>query len=74
MSEILTRVEVDCETGVSKIIPLTPAEIAELQERQAAAAAELEARAKAEADAAKAREALLKKLGITAEEAALLLG
>jgi hypothetical protein len=48
----------------------TPEEMAEIQEIQDAA----EAQASATADKAEAKEALLAKLGITAEEAALLLG
>lgn len=74
MSEILTKVIVDCSTGISEVVPLTAEEIADLEvARQAAedqrAAAEAEAEAKAVAKAA-----LLDKLGITAEEAQLLLG
>lgn len=74
MSEILTKVIVDCSTGISEVVPLTAEEIADLEVARKAAddqrkAAEAEAQAKAEAKAA-----LLDKLGITAEEAQLLLG
>ena len=73
MSERPTRVEVNCETGEQTVIELTDAEIAEME---AAAAAYAEAQAAAEAEAA-AKEAakadLLAKLGITADEAKLLL-
>jgi len=68
-----TKVIVNCETGVQEVIELTDAEIAELE---AAAAQAAEAQAAAEAEAAQkaiARQALLDKLGITQEEAALLL-
>jgi hypothetical protein len=69
----MDKVIVDCSTGETTVVPLTAEEIAELE----AAAAQAEAdRAVAEAEAAAketARQALLKKLGITAEEAALLL-
>ena len=68
-----TKVVVNCETGVQEVIELTDAEIAELE---AAAAQAAEAQAAAEAEAAQkaiARQALLDKLGITQEEAALLL-
>ena len=73
MSERPTRVEINCETGEQTVIELTDAEIAELE----AAAAKAEAdRVAAEAEAA-AKEAakadLLAKLGITADEAKLLL-
>ena len=68
-----TRIEVNCETGEVQEIELTAEEVAALEaaaaEAQAAQeAAEEEARAKATAKAD-----LLEKLGITAEEAALLL-
>lgn len=68
-----TKVVVNCETGVQEVVELTDAEIADMQ-AAAAAAAEAQAAAEAEA-AAKAAEkdALLAKLGITAEEAKLLL-
>jgi hypothetical protein len=69
-----TRIEINCETGVESIIELTDAEVAEM----AAQAAIAEAK-QAEEDAAAevratAKAALLDRLGITADEAALLLG
>jgi hypothetical protein len=69
-----TRIEVNCETGEVLEIELTDAEVAEL-----AYQAELAADAKAEedriaGDKAEAKAALLERLGITADEAALLLG
>ncbi len=64
----------NCETGEQTVRDLTPEEIAE-REAQAAAYAEQQAAAEAEAAAkAEARAALLDRLGITADEAALLLG
>ena len=69
----MDKVIVDCSTGETTVVPLTAEEIAELE--AAAAQAESDRKA-AEAEAAAketARQALLKKLGITAEEAALLL-
>lgn len=68
-----TRIEVNCETGEVQEIELTAEEVAALEaaaaEAQAAQeAAEEEARAKATAKAD-----LLAKLGITEEEAKLLL-
>jgi len=69
----MDKVIVDCSTGETTVVPLTAEEIAELE----AAAAQAEAdRLAAEAEAATkaaARQALLDKLGITQEEAALLL-
>jgi len=70
----MIRIEHNVETGEIKEIELTAEEIKDIQERQELAAirnaaAEAEAQVKAEAKAA-----LLDKLGITAEEARLLLG
>lgn len=69
----MDKVIVNCETGEQTVVPLTAAEIAELEAAAAKAeqdrlAAEAEAAAKA---AAKAD--LLERLGITEEEAQLLL-
>lgn len=68
-----TRIEIDCSTGEVKEIELTDAEVAEL-----AYQAELAAEAKAEeeriaAEKAVAKAALLDRLGITEDEAKLLL-
>ena len=68
-----TRVEVNCSTGVTSIIDLTDAEIAEM-EVAALAAADQRAAQEAEAAAkATAKAALLERMGLTADEAALLL-
>ena len=76
MSEELTKVIVDCSTGVQSIVPLTAEEIAQ---REINIAAAEEARAAREADeAAKAalKESAKAKLiagqPLTAEEAAVL--
>jgi hypothetical protein len=69
-----TKIVVDCSTGEVSEIELTAEEVAQ---READAKAYAEAKAQEEADAAaKAADkaALLERLGITAEEAALLLG
>jgi len=69
----MEKVIVDCSTGETTIVPLTAEEIAELE---AAAAQAEQDRLAAEAEAATkaaAKQALLDKLGITQEEAALLL-
>ena len=73
MSDTPTKVIVDCTTGITEVLPLTAQEIADMETAKVAAedqrvAAEAEAAIKAQAKAA-----LLDKLGITAEEAALLL-
>jgi phage gp29-like protein len=69
-----TRIEVNCTTGEVLEIELTDAEVAEL-----AYQAELAADQKAEddriaAERAVAKAAVLDRLGLTADEAALLLG
>jgi hypothetical protein len=73
MSDTPTKVVVDCSTGITEVLPLTEAEIADMETARLAAedqrqAAEAEAAAKAEAKAA-----LLDRLGITEDEAKLLL-
>jgi hypothetical protein len=68
-----TKIVVDCSTGQVSEIELTAEEVAQ---READAKAQREADAKEDADKAAAEVAkaeLLAKLGITAEEAALLL-
>ena len=73
MSETLTKIIVDCSTGVVAEVPLTGEEIAQREaDAQAAAARKHEEDAQAAADA-EAKAALLTKLGITADEAKLLL-
>ena len=68
-----TRIEINCETGEESIIELTDAEVAELA-YQAELAAEKKAEEDAQAEAnAAAKAALLDRLGITADEAKLLL-
>ena len=68
-----TAIEVNCETGEVTERPLTADEIAANEAAAAQAEADrLAAEAEAEAKAA-AKADLLAKLGITAEEAALLL-
>jgi hypothetical protein len=73
MADTPTKVVVNCSTGITEVIPLTEAEIADLETARVAAedqrkAAEAEAAVRAEAKAE-----LLDRLGITAEEAKLLL-
>ena len=69
-----TRIEINCETGVESIIELTDAEVAEMAAQAAIAEARrAEEDAQAAADAT-AKAALLERLGITAEEAKLLVG
>lgn len=72
MSEVLTKVVVDCATGEQSVLPLTAEEIAQ---READAAAFAEEQAAREAEAAAAAEAKasgiakLLALGLTEDEA-----
>jgi hypothetical protein len=69
-----TRVEVNCTTGETSIIELTDAEIAQMEADAAAAETQRQADEKAAADKATARAAIFDRLGLTADEAAILLG
>jgi hypothetical protein len=73
MSETLTKIVVNCETGVVAEIPLTGEEIAQREADAQALAAKKHEEEVAAAEAAEAKDALLTKLGITADEAKLLL-
>ena len=73
MSETLTKIVVNCETGVTEELPLTAEEIAQREADAAAFAAEQAAKEAKAAEDAAAKDALLAKLGITADEAKLLL-
>jgi hypothetical protein len=75
MSEKLTKVVVNCATGVAEVIELTAQEIAQRDQDAAAAAEERsirEAQEMAKAVAKAAAEAKLAALGLTAEEIAAL--
>lgn len=70
-----TKIVVDCSTGVSTEVELTPEEVAQLEADNAAYAAEKAAREAEEAAKAEAKasaEAKLAALGLTAEEIAAL--
>lgn len=75
MSDTPTKVIVDCSTGITEVLPLTAAEIADLETARLAAedqraAAEAEAAAVAAAKAS--AEAKLAALGLSADEIAAL--
>ncbi len=70
----MDKVIVNCSTGEQTVVPLTDEEIAELEAAAAKAEADRKAAENAAADKAAARQAILDKLGLTAEEAAVLLG
>jgi hypothetical protein len=73
MAESLTKLVVNCETNESQVIKLTAAEITEINKTAAASKIRLETEAAEAQSKATAKAELLAKLGITAEEAALLL-
>ena len=68
-----TRLEVDCSTGLQRVVDLTDAEIAQLEADAQAAAAKKHEEEVAAQEAAAKKAALLAKLGITEDEAKLLL-
>ena len=69
-----TRIEVNCTTGEVLEIELTDEEVAQREADAKAAEAQRKADEKAAADKAVARAAILDRLGLTADEAAILLG
>ena len=69
-----TRVEINCTTGEQSIIELTDAEIADMATAAQAADDQQVAAEAGAAVKATAKTALLEKLGITEDEAKLLLG
>jgi hypothetical protein len=76
MSEVLTKVVVDCSTGISEVVPLSAEEIAQ-READALAFAEAEAERQAQAEAlatlkASAKAKLIAGEALTAEEADVL--
>jgi hypothetical protein len=73
----LTRLEVDCATGEQKVIELTAAEIAELDQMKAQAEADKAIRDAEEAAKASAKASALAKLaelGLTEDEAKAIAG
>lgn len=75
MSETLTKVIVDCSTGVSEILPLNAEEIEQYEKDLAdfaAQKAEQDAIVLAKAEAKASAEAKLSALGLTPEEIAAL--
>jgi hypothetical protein len=68
-----TKIIVNCETGEVTELELTAEEVAQREADATAYAAAKAAEDQAAADKATAKAALLTKLGITADEAALLL-
>ena len=74
MTEVPIKIEVNCATGIAVEVPLTAEEIAQREVDATNAEADRVAKEEAAAQAAIDKAALLVKLGITEEEAQLLLG
>ena len=77
MTEVLKKIVVNCETGVTEETPLTAEEIAQMEADRAAAETERlarEAEATAKATAKASAETKLKALGLSDAEVAALLG
>lgn len=70
----LTRIEIDCSTGEVTEVELTAEEIQQREDDRIAYEAAKAEEATAAALKAEAKAGLLERLGITAEEAELLLG
>ena len=68
-----TRIEINCATGVESIIELTDDEVAEMEAAAAIAEADREAKDAQDAADVIAKAALLERLGISEDEAKLLL-
>jgi hypothetical protein len=73
MSDTPIKIEVNCATGIAVEVPLTAEEIAQREVDAQAAAAKAHEDEVAASEKADAKAALLTKLGITADEAKLLL-
>jgi len=69
-----TKVIVDCSTGETTEVELTAEEIADLETARKAAEDQRKAEEKATAAKEAKRKEILERLGLTAEEAAILLG
>jgi hypothetical protein len=69
----MNKVIVNCETGEQETIPLAGDELKAFLDNEAKNAAEEKAKAEAEAKAESDKAALLAKLGITSDEAKMLL-
>jgi hypothetical protein len=65
----MNKIEINIQTGAETIVPMTEEEIAEHEAR----VAEFQTALATEAEKAVAKQAVLDRLGLTAEEAALLL-
>lgn len=71
--KIPTKVIVDCSTGITEVVPLTVEEIADMETARLAAEDQRQAAEVEASQRAIAKSALLDRLGISADEAKLLL-
>jgi len=77
MTEVITKIVIDCSTGIATEVELTEEELAQREEDRLAFEAAEEARLTAEAEKAALEAsavAKLEELGLTAEEIAALKG
>ncbi len=77
MSEVITKLVIDCETGEQTVVPLTEEELAEREAMRIQAEldqAQREAEELAKAEAKASAEAKLAALGLTPEEISALKG
>jgi hypothetical protein len=77
MSEVITKLVIDCETGEQHIVPLTEEELAEREQMRLQAEAEQAARDLAEQEKAAAKQSAIEKLaalGLSDNEIAALVG
>lgn len=73
MAQSLTKLVVNCETNEAQVLEFTAAEVTEINKTAAASKIRLENEAAEAQSKATAKAALLERMGLTAEEAALLL-
>jgi hypothetical protein len=74
MADILTKLVVDCATNESQEIELTKAEIAEIKKAAIASQTRLDNELAEATTKSAARQAIADRLGLTADELAILLG
>lgn len=77
MSEVVTKLVIDCETGEQHVVPLTEEELAEREQMRLQAEAEQAARDLAEQEKAAAKQSAIEKLaalGLSDNEIAALVG
>jgi signal transduction protein with GAF and PtsI domain len=77
MSEVITKLVIDCETGEQHVVPLTEEELAERELMRLQAEAEQAARDLAEQEKAAAKQSAIEKLaalGLTEDEISAVLG